>query len=137
VSNYNIEHEGVIIDINTDSVFVKILVHSACSACHAKGMCNLTDTAEKIIEVSKPLNRELKTGDKVNVALTRNMGFKAVVLSYLIPFLILFLTLIISLSIVEKEWLAGLISLAVLFPYYLILSLKKDKLKDTFDFKIV
>ncbi len=48
----NISHPGIIEEVSKDKVFVKILSMSACSACHAKGMCSVAEVAEKIVEVN-------------------------------------------------------------------------------------
>ncbi|MDD3876690.1 MAG: SoxR reducing system RseC family protein [Bacteroidales bacterium] len=137
MSKNNIEHKGTIERIEGDLIYVKIITQSACSACHAKSVCNIWEIKEKIIEVKRSSNNEYHVGDDVSVVLTQNLGTKAVFLGYFIPFLLLMLTLILSLSLFKKEWLAGLLSLAVLLPYYFGLYLYRDKLKATFDFKLI
>jgi Positive regulator of sigma(E), RseC/MucC. len=42
-----IEHEGIIEKINGNHITVGIFQQSACSACHARGMCMAADSKEK------------------------------------------------------------------------------------------
>ena len=64
------------------------------------------------------------------------MGNKAVVFGYLLPFVLLVTTLLLLTSLSLAEWISGLISLAALIPYYLILYLRREKLSRTFIFTI-
>jgi len=135
-SNQKIEHPGIIERIENDCVFVKITSQSACASCHAKGMCNMTEMEDKIIEVIKEKNKAYSIGQEVTVVLEPSLGTKAVILGYFLPFLILLLTLIIALQILSNEWQAGLLALFVLIPYYAVLYFNKDRLKKTFTFNI-
>lgn len=135
-SNNKIEHPGIIERIEKDSVFVKILSQSTCASCHAKGMCNMTEMEDKIIEVAGQYNNMYSVGQEVVVVLEPALGTKAVILGYFLPFLILLITLIIALQILSNEWQAGLLSLFILIPYYAVLYFNKSKLKKTFTFNI-
>jgi len=129
-----ITHEGIIDHIENDRVFVRILSKSACAECHSKSMCSVSEMAEKLIEVTQ--NEFVYThGQSVNVILDRSLGNKAVLLGYFIPFLLLIITLLVSSSYLSELW-SGLLSLAVLVPYYLLLFIFKDKLSKTFYFRI-
>jgi len=132
----NIEHKGIIEGIDDTYVYVKIQAHAACGGCQAKSICNLTEVEHKVIEVKRLKDRDYAIGQEVTVVLMRSLGFRAVVLGYLIPFCILMITLLISLSVFEHEASAGLASILLLIPYYAVLYKYKDRLKDTFDFKI-
>ena len=44
-----ITHTGKIIEITPDFTTVEIMVSSACSSCHAKGMCGMSEEEEKVI----------------------------------------------------------------------------------------
>ena len=59
-----ISHDGIVKNINSDSIDVMVVSISACAACHAKSACTMSDTSEKIISVSKP-DFELQCGDTV------------------------------------------------------------------------
>jgi len=91
--------------------------------------------SEKVIEVKNDHKSVLKPGDRVDLVMTRSMGNKAVILGYFLPFVFVLVTLLILSAFLNELW-AGLLSLSVLVPYYIILSLFKDCLSRTFEFKI-
>jgi len=129
-----ITHEGIIDHIENDAVFVRILSKSACAECHSKSMCSVSEMNEKLIEV-KQKGSGYTTGETVNVILDRSLGNKAVLLGYFIPFILLITTLLVS-SLYFGELWSGLMAVAVLIPYYLLLFAFKDKLSKTFHFRI-
>lgn len=129
-------HPGVIERISGDRVFVRILSQSACSACHAKGACSIADVEEKIIETEADPKEKWATGDKVMVKMEESLGRKAVVLGYVLPFIVLLLSVIIFLSLMKNEGLAALLSIFMLVPYYAGLYLFRDKLSKEFRFRI-
>ena len=132
----NITHPGIVDRISQDSIFVKILAMSACSSCHAKGMCSVAEIEEKVVEVKRERGREFTEGQEVIVSMQRSLGGKAVFLGYLLPFLLLIGTLMLVLSLSGNEGVAGLAGIGILIPYYVGLYLLRDKLKRTFSFKI-
>ena len=136
MSNETISHEGVITEIKDDELKIKILAKSACAACHAKSACTMSDMAEKILTVPKPKGRDFQLFQKVVVKMSVGLGNKAAVLAYLVPFILLVAVLFIMLSIGLSEGLAALISIAALAPYYIILYLCRDKLKNRFEYTI-
>ncbi len=131
-----ISHPGIIDHVTNDSVFVKILAMSACSSCHAKGMCNLSEVEEKIVEVRKDPNKSYIEGAEVNVSMKKSLGGRAVLLGYIIPFLLLFGTLVAVLYIFGDEGVAGLSAILILIPYFSLLYIFRNKLKKTFSFSI-
>ena len=46
-----IDHDGIIEQIDGGVAHVKIDSQSACSACHAKGVCGAADQEEKFLDV--------------------------------------------------------------------------------------
>ena len=132
----DIKHDGIITKIDDRYVYVSIVTQSACSSCHAKGACNITELKNEIIEVVKEPGKEYKPGDRVQVYMEKSLGTKAVFLGYLFPFLLVLATLIIMLTLTSNQGLAGLTALGILIPYYLILYAKRTAMKKTFVFKI-
>lgn len=122
------------LSVNDKHVRVNILSKSACSACHVKGSCNVSDTSEKIIDVTD--SRVFSIGEEVEVLFSGNTGMKAVLFGYFFPFIIMLLALIASLSFIENELFAGLITIGTLVVYYLILMTFRSKLKRIFTFSI-
>ncbi len=132
--NKEIEHKGIIIEKEGNLFKVSVLAQSACAACHLRGACNISDIKEKIITV--PSEAGFNKGDEVTVYMQQETGFKALAIGYIYPLILLLLTLFISLSISADEGLAGILSLAVLLPYYGAVYLMRNKLKRTFSFFI-
>ncbi len=132
----DITHPGIVENVTESTVFVKILAMSACSSCHAKGMCNLAEMEEKVVEVRKESGREFRGGDKVTVTMRRSQGSKAVMLGYVVPFLVMMGMLVLVLVLTGNEGLAGLSAILVLVPYYWVLYVYRNKLKRSFSFRI-
>jgi sigma-E factor negative regulatory protein RseC len=130
-----IKHEGIIEAIDKQQITVRFISHSACSECHAKGVCSVSDAKEKQIVIENPGNR-YNTGEKVDIILARSLGFKALFWGYVLPFLIVFFTLIISLSLTNREGFAGIAALLILVPYYLLLKLFNHRITREFVFKL-
>jgi len=129
-----VTHSGIVQEITPDGkVKVSIISKANCISCQLNGVCSASDVKEKIVEVEH-YGGVLKIGETVNVALAENAGFRALFLGYFLPFLILFITLIVLTELNFHELTAGLISLATLVPYYFALYLLKNKIKKNFSF---
>ena len=136
MSDHNlIDHLGIVDRIEGDVAHVKINSESACSACHAKGVCGAADQEEKFLDV--PLSgASYKTGEQVHVQVARRLGFKAVALGYFYPFLLLMAVLILLIVIGVSELKAGSLALLSILPYYLLLYLFRKRIESTFTFSI-
>lgn len=129
-----IRHDGRIVEMTPDFTTVEILVSSACSACHAKGLCGMSEAEEKVIMVPTDPYSERKVGDQVVVKTKMTMGLKAVWISYVVPLAILMI-LILSLSAVfESQVLCGLASVGGVAVYYFVIWLLRDRLQNEFSF---
>jgi positive regulator of sigma E activity len=129
------EQKGIIESINDNRITVRIDRGSACGQCSAQGLCNLADSAEQIIEVNNP-TQIFSVGEWVQVTMSRSMGNKAILLGYFIPFVLLISTLLISSAFGLADWIAGLVSLLILIPYYIFLYILRERLRRTFSFSI-
>ncbi|HEX2969346.1 MAG TPA: SoxR reducing system RseC family protein [Bacteroidales bacterium] len=129
-----INHEGVVTSNSGKSVIVSISSQSACSGCHAKGSCNMFGTEQKLIEVIGTYSVE--PGDIVNILMERSMGVSALFFGYILPFFVLLISLVTSISFNLPELTAGLISFGMLMPYYLILYFFRKRLSEKFTFTL-
>ncbi|MFO8021664.1 MAG: SoxR reducing system RseC family protein [Perlabentimonas sp.] len=130
-----VEHIGKVQEVSTNTVLVNIISQSACSACHAKGACGMADASEKTVQVNKP-NHHYAIGQEVKVLLKQSLGFRALMLGYVTPFLIVLFTLILLTAIEVPEGRAGLASLSTLVPYYFGLYILRDRVSKQFSFDI-
>lgn len=131
-----VEHPGVVERIEAGRLFVRIESRSACGNCHSRSYCGMSEMQEKIVEVDNKSQTEYHTGQRVNVVLEESLGYKALLLAYLIPFVILLGGIILILSITGNEPLAALTGLGLMLPYYFWLYYSRDKLRKTFHFRI-
>jgi sigma-E factor negative regulatory protein RseC len=130
-----IDHDGVIEHIEGGVAHVKINSESACAACHAKGVCGAADQEEKFIDIQLGETPYIK-GESVQVLVAKRLGFKAVALGYVYPFIILMAVLVGLTAIGTNELRAGLIALLSLPPYYLVLFLARNRIGKSFTFSI-
>ncbi len=130
-----IEHEGVIIDINLKTIYIRIRQESACSGCHANKICSVAESKDKIIEIPY-ISGKHKTGDSVFITGKTSMGLKAVFYAFVIPLILIIISLGITTRFRCDEGLTAGIALAVPFFYYLLLYSFREKLKQKFTFSI-
>ena len=152
-----IKHDGIIIALNEDgTALVRIVQTSACAACKAKAMCASAESAEKeMTVVLLGENGKVKTennstqsyttlydstqsyhvGDTVEVMVQQKMGWKAVMLAYLLPFFVMLAVMFIGNAIwAVREEILGTVALCAMALYYLVLGMFKDKLQKEFSF---
>jgi sigma-E factor negative regulatory protein RseC len=127
-------HKGVVQKSENKSVLVAITAQTACSGCHAEGICTLSGSETKIIEVNGTYN--VKAGDEVTVFMKQKSGYTAVLLAYLIPLVTIITSLIILISLKMSELTAGLLSIAMLIPYFSILFLFRKRINEKFVFTL-
>ena len=131
-----IKHQGIVESINGSHLQVRIIQTSACASCSIKGHCSSADTKEKLIDVTDNNAFSYQTGDRVWVIGELSMGAMAVLLAFVLPFLVLIFSLFIFMAVWNDELASALCSLALLIPYYYILWLNKSKLGKKFSFSI-
>jgi sigma-E factor negative regulatory protein RseC len=129
-----ISHDGVIASMDEDRVTVKITSYAACSSCHAKGACNMAGgEEEKLLHIPLP-DPDFSIGEKVKVILAQSLGFRALFLGYVLPFLLVLTMLLTMTAAGSGELVAGLASLGVLLPYYAGLKWMRRKVDKQFSF---
>jgi sigma-E factor negative regulatory protein RseC len=131
-----IRHTGRILEIDKDFTTVEIVVSSACSSCHARTLCGMSEDQEKIIMVPTDPYSERKVGDEVEVKTKMSMGLKAVWISYVIPLAILMILILSLSSILESQVLCGLTAIGGVALYYFVIWLLRSRLQNEFVFYI-
>ena len=131
-----IKHQGIVENIKGSHLQVRIIQTSACASCSIKGHCSSADTKEKLIDVTDDNVSSYQPGDRVWVIGELSMGVMAVLLAFILPFLVLIFSLFIFMTIWNDELGSALCSLALLIPYYYILLLNKSRLGKKFSFSI-
>jgi len=133
--NTSVEHRGVVESFVNNIVRVGFVSHAACSSCHAKGVCSVSEVDSKYVEV-KSAGSNWEIGESVIILLERKLGFKALWFGYVLPLLVLLTGMIITYAITGKDGLAGLVAIGVLIPYYLLLYLFRGFLTNKFQFTL-
>jgi sigma-E factor negative regulatory protein RseC len=128
-------HSGVVSKKSGSSLIVSLDENVHCESCRAKGTCGISDSGSKEVVISNPTD-SFDLNEHVNVILKKGLGLKAVFWAYIFPFLLVVLTLIIA-SAFLVEWMAGVLSLLILIPYYLLLYMLRNDFKKTFKISIV
>ena len=131
-----IKHDGIIIALNEDgTALVRIVQTSACAACKAKAMCASAESVEKEMTVMLLGDGQWAVGDSVEVMVQQKMGWKAVVLAYLLPFFVMLAVMFIGNAIwAIREEILGTVALCAMAVYYIVLGFFKDKLQREFSF---
>ena len=144
-----IKHDGIIIALNGDGTArVRIVQTSACATCKAKAMCASAESVEKEMTVQLTVDSlQLTVGDAVEVMVQQKMGWKAVVLAYLLPFFVMLAVMFIGNGLLaigdgqlamgdgaKREAVLGTVALCAMALYYLVLGMFKDKLQKEFSF---
>ena len=100
------------------------------------------------IEQSMNNVEQYKLGDTVEVMVQQKMGWKAVVLAYLLPFFVMLAVMFIGNGLLaigdgatgllgdeaKREAVLGTVALCAMALYYLVLGMFKDKLQKEFSF---
>ena len=144
-----IKHDGIIIALNEDgTALVRIVQTSACAACKAKAMCASAESAEKEMTVVLLGDEQWVVGNEVEVMVQQKMGWKAVMLAYLLPFFVMLAVMFIGNGLLamgdgaigllgdeaKREAVLGTVALCAMALYYLVLGMFKDKLQKEFSF---
>lgn len=134
-SRATVAHEGIIEKVSATQVRVRFVAYSACSACHAKGVCSISNSEEKFVDVANTLPG-LEEGDHVEVILEQSQGFKAVWYGYGLPLVILLAVIFVLYGVTGREGLSALVGLGALIPYYLVVFLFRKRITKSIEFKI-
>jgi sigma-E factor negative regulatory protein RseC len=130
----NIEHPGIISKIENGRIWVTIQPQSACGGCSSKSYCSMSEVAEKVVEVNAKMGKSYLAGEPVTISLQKSLGYRALFLGYLLPFLLVMVTLISLLSITENEAVSAIAAVLIPIPYYAVLYIRRDSIKTPFRF---
>ena len=134
--NQRISHSGVVESIEEGCVHVRIVQTSSCAACKVAGYCNAAESKEKMIDVYCDAVADYKVGQQVTVSTSGQVAVKALLWAFGVPFVLLLAMLILVLLLTGNEGWAALGALAILVPYYAILWLLRDKMREQLAFTI-
>lgn len=119
-------HSGIITEVYNDHVNVVLNESVSCSSCQLKSACGADQADLKELKVLTG-GKHYEKGEAVTVGMRQSMGLKAVLLAYVVPFIILMAVLLLSQNVME-EWMAGLLVLAFIVVYYWLLKRLDSKI---------
>lgn len=131
-----ITHPGVVERVEGHIVLVRIESQAACGHCQAKSHCGMVESVDKLLEIEHPQPYRYAPGMPVQVSLKQSLGYKALFLGYLLPFLIMLIALFAVALATGNEALAALVAVVLMAPYYALLYRYRHKLRKTFHFYI-
>lgn len=131
-----IKHPGVVERVDGKTVVVRIESQAACGHCQAKSHCGMVESVDKLVEIEHPQPQQFTPGMPVNVTLKQSLGYKALLLGYILPFLIMLTALFAVALATGNEALAALVAVVLMVPYYALLYRSRHKLRKTFHFYI-
>jgi sigma-E factor negative regulatory protein RseC len=128
-----IRHTGVVRSVSGGMAHVEIVQTSACSACKARSMCMSSESRQK--EMDAIMLEPMQVGDQVEVEVRERLAWKAVLLAYILPFIVM-LGVIVALDYLTcwSEAVVGTLSLCSIALYYIGLSAFKHRLQRQFTF---
>ena len=127
-----IRHEGIVLAVKDGKALVEIVQTSACSACKARGMCMSAESQEKRIDAV--MLEPMAAGDRVEVMVREKLAWKAVLLAYILPFVVMVAVIGLLNLWIENEAIAGTVALCAIALYYIVLSFFRDRLQKEFSF---
>jgi len=130
-----VEYRGIVTEVHSGVLQVEIQDETACDACSAQKSCCMSGKREKRMDIPFT-SGDYSRGDKVIVTGKTSMGFKAILIAFILPLMLIVVALAIASSMGANERQAALISLSAMIIYFLVIFLLKNKIKQTFTFTI-
>ena len=116
--NDKIRHSGVVDSIAEGVVKVRILQQSACAACKVAGYCHASESKEKLVSVCCNNVAAYRPGQEVVVTASRQVAFRATLLAFILPLIILMVALVVAIRVTGSEAVAALSALGTLMLWY-------------------
>jgi positive regulator of sigma E activity len=128
-----IEQRGVIEEISDGKASVIFSSIAACGNCSASGLCEIVGQASRKIIV--PVGSDhFSAGEEVHIVMKRSMGRNATILAYLLPFVLLILSLLIGTYSKLGDLTCGLLCFITLILYFIGLYVFRNRIKKAFNF---
>ncbi|MBT8258939.1 MAG: SoxR reducing system RseC family protein [Bacteroidia bacterium] len=135
VSHNTFIHSGTVSRISGDAVIVSLDENVHCDSCQIKSACGMSESRVKEVEVMNT-DDSFSIHETVNVMIKKESAIKAVFWAYVFPFFLMLGVLLIASGFLP-EWLAGLLALVVLLPYYIVLHYLDPFFKRTFNISVI
>lgn len=111
---------GIVKRIEGDRIVVGIERAEACGTCGARSVCGMHGSEVHEVEVAQP-EQSVRVGDRVTLSIPDREGFRALLVAYMLPFVLVMVALGVLISLGAQEWLAGVVSIGLVGVYYAVL----------------
>lgn len=129
-----IDRNGIVEEVGEKSIRVR-LTQTSCCGCSSKSICS-TGKEDFIVDVAG-IYKDVLVGEEVTVRMANSIGFKAIFLGYAVPFILVISMLFVTTLNGLSELIAGVSSIAILIPYYIVLSFFRNRLKQSLTFLLM
>lgn len=131
------EHEARIVEVypSEGRVEAEMEVSGACGSCKAKAVCGGGENQLRRISAYTSHPEVYKVGDKVTISIEQIMGYKAIVLSYIVPLVVMLATLALTHGR-YGDLVAGLSALGACALYFIILAFFRKRLEKVIVFSV-
>jgi len=129
-----ISHDAIVKSVDKGHVTVSLSSGVSCSGCRAAGACGMSGNSDREIKVNGTF--DLHPGQQVMVSIKGSQGYLALFLGYLLPLILVVVTLLTLSSVNAGELLSGLFSFGILIPYYIILWTFRSSIGKKFSFTV-
>ena len=133
MTDQSIMHSGLVESVEGNVAHVRIERLSACAACHAKGLCSI-DKKKQIVDVL--VDGPISVGQQVNIVGKTSLGMQAVLIAFIIPFVVMVSLLTIFFSLNFSDTTSASIALGGVLVYYIILIPFRKKIDKKFIFTL-
>lgn len=136
-----ITHRGIIESYFNGVASVRVIydAEGGCASCGAKDGCGLAASGggkpTGIVEI--PYTRPLEVGQKVTVMLGQNSDWKATLIAFVLPVVLMFAGMGIGTAFKISQIAIAFLALACLVAYGLLLLLFRSRLQKTFSMTII
>lgn len=130
-----IEHFGKVQEITLNDIKVAIQPQTSCAGCQAQAVCGVDSGNEKFIVVHRA-NHNYIVGESVKVLMQQSLGFWALFIAYILPFIVVVVALIAFTQLGVSEGLSGLLAIMLLVPYYYLVYYFRGSISKKINFDI-
>ena len=120
--------QGVVEQVLADSVLVLVEQKSSCISCQVSKTCQLSECRQRRIYVPTSDTAQFSVGEQINVYTTLTTARQAIFIAFVFPFLILLMTICVTLFFTGSEPLSALLGLSSVGIYYFLVWTQRRRL---------
>jgi len=132
----HISHIGKVTAVGGGGISVLIDRKEACSHCDAKKSCTAMTATDQTMKFKVKDYQDFTVGEQVRVSINTSLGMRAVLLAYVLPLLVLMLSLVIGFQCFASELVQVAFALIPTVFYYVILYRFRHKIEQNFTFTV-